>query len=144
MTTTRVEILDWERARAAAGPIRYAIFLEAKEPPPGVELDELDAQCAHAVAWDESAKAVGTGRLQPDGQIGHLAVLKDARRRGVGAALIAALVAEARKRGFKEVSLSAPLQAAEFYRGFGFAAEGKVYQEAGALHQKMRMALAQG
>jgi predicted GNAT family N-acyltransferase len=141
VAATRVEVLDWEEARKQAGPIRYAIFFEFKEPPPGVELDDVDAQSAHAVAFDEDGKAVGTGRLQPDGQIGHLAVLKDARRRGIGAALIAALIAEARKRGFKEVSLSAPLQAAEFYRGFGFAAEGKVYQEAGALHQKMRMTI---
>ena len=144
MATARVEILDWEHARKVAGPIRYAIFFESKEPPPGVELDDVDAQCAHAVAWDDADKAVGTGRMQPDGLIGHLAVLPDARRRGIGAALIAALIAEARRRSYKDVTVSAPLQAAEFYRGFGFAAEGKVYQEAGALHQKMRMALAQG
>jgi predicted GNAT family N-acyltransferase len=66
-----------------------------------------------------------------------MAVVKEWRRRGVGADLLEALVAEARRRGFKEVSLSAQLQAAEFYRAHGFVAEGKVYEEAGILHQAM-------
>jgi predicted GNAT family N-acyltransferase len=50
-------------------------------------------------------------------------------------------VAEARQRGHAEVVLSAQLQAAEFYREHGFTAEGKVYQDAGILHQDMRKAL---
>lgn len=139
--TFRVELKGWEEARTVAGPLRYAVFLEEQETPPGIELDEVDPQCVHALACDESGKAVGTGRLLPDGQIGRMAVLKDWRRRGVGAAIIAALVEEARKRGYAEVTISAPLQAAEFYRGQGFIAEGKVYREAGMLQQKMRKAV---
>jgi predicted GNAT family N-acyltransferase len=46
-------------------------------------------------------------------------------------------MSEARKRGHKEVVVSAQLQAAEFYRERGFVAEGKVYTDAGILHQKM-------
>jgi predicted GNAT family N-acyltransferase len=139
--TFRIELKSWEEARTTAGPIRHTIFFEEKNPPPGIELDELDPQCVHALAFDESGSAVGTGRLLPDGQIGRLAVLKDWRRRGVGAALVAALVEEARKRKYAEVTISAPLQSAEFYRGLGFTGEGKVVKEAGVLQQKMRKAL---
>jgi predicted GNAT family N-acyltransferase len=138
----RVEMRSWEDARTVAGPLRYAVFLEEKDAPSGVELDEVDPQCVHALAYDETGKAVGTGRLLPDGQIGRMAVLKDWRRRGVGDAIIAALTEEARKRGYGEVTISAPLQAAGFYRGHGFAAEGKVFQEAGVLQQKMKKSLA--
>lgn len=60
---------------------------------------------------------------------------------GIGAEILEALTGEARKRGHAEVSLSAQLQAAEFYRGHGFVAEGKVYEDAGILHQKMRKTL---
>ena len=139
--TFRVELKGWEAARAVAGPIRYAVFLEEQDPPPGVEVDEVDPQCVHALACDETGKAVGTGRLLPDGRIGRLAVLKDWRRRGVGAALLEALIEEARRRGYGAVSVAAPLQAAEFYRGHGFVAEGKVFREAGILQQNMRKAL---
>jgi len=48
---------------------------------------------------------------------------------------------DARKRGHKEVVVAAQLQAAEFYREQGFEAEGKVYQDAGILHQDMRKKL---
>jgi len=37
--------------------------------------------------------------------------------------------------------VAAELQAAEFYRNHGFVADGKVYKEAGILHENMRKAL---
>jgi predicted GNAT family N-acyltransferase len=137
----RIELKSWAEAQPLAAPIRYAVFLEEKDPPPGIELDELDPQCTHAVAADGSGKAVGTGRLHPDGQIGRLVVLKDWRRLGVGEALLAALIDEARKRRYPDVTVNAALQAAEFYRGHGFVADGKVFKEGSALQQKMRRSL---
>ncbi len=140
--TFRVELRDWEAARTVAGPIRHAIFFGEPDAPPGVEIDDVDAQCVHAIAYDEAGTAVGTGRLLPDGQIGRLAVAKEWRRRGVGAALLDALIEEARRRGYAAVIVSAALQAAEFYRERGFAAEGKVFKQASTLQQKMRKGLA--
>ena len=134
----RVELMSWEQAQPTAGPLRFAIFVGEQNVPSGIELDDLDAKCIHAVAFDVDGKPIGTGRLLPDGHIGRMAVVKEWRRRGIGAEILRALIDEARKRGHKEVMLSAQLQAAEFYRGAGFAAEGKVYEEAGILHQKMR------
>jgi hypothetical protein len=51
-------------------------------------------------------------------------------------------VGEARKLGYAAATVSAPLQAAEFYRGLGFVADGKVVKERGVLQQKMRKNLA--
>jgi predicted GNAT family N-acyltransferase len=133
----RVELMNWEQAQPVAGPLRFAIFVGEQNVPSGIELDDMDAKCVHAVAYDVDNKAIGTGRLLPDGHIGRMAVVKEWRRRGVGAEIMAALIAEARKRGHQQVALSAQLQAAEFYRELGFVAEGKVYPEAGILHQKM-------
>ena len=137
----RVELMTWERAQPVAGPLRFAIFVGEQNVPAGIELDDLDASCIHAVAYDVDGKAIGTGRLLPDGRIGRMAVVVDWRRRGIGAEILAALIDEARKRGHADVTLSAQLQAAEFYRDAGFVAEGKVYEDAGILHQKMRKKL---
>jgi predicted GNAT family N-acyltransferase len=137
----RIELMGWDKAQPIAGPIRFAIFVGEQNVPPGIELDELDARCLHAIAFDPDGKAIGTGRLLPDGHIGRMAVVKEWRRQGVGAEILEALVAEAARRGHAEVVLSAQLQAAEFYRSHGFVAEGKVYQEAGILHQAMRRVL---
>ncbi len=133
--------MTWEQAQPVAGPLRFAIFVGEQNVPAGIELDDLDASCVHAVAYDVDGKAIGTGRLLPDGQIGRMAVVVEWRRRGIGAEILEALIGEARKRGHAEVMLSAQLQAAEFYREAGFVAEGKVYEEAGILHQKMRKKL---
>jgi predicted GNAT family N-acyltransferase len=137
----RVELMPWQEAQPVAAPLRFAIFVGEQNVPPGIELDAMDEQSLHAVAFDEAGKAIGTGRLLPEGRIGRMAVVKEWRRRGVGAELLEALVAEARRRGMAEVKLSAQLQAAEFYRSHGFVAEGKVYEEAGILHQAMRRSL---
>ena len=137
----RVELMPWEKAQPHAAPLRFAIFVGEQNVPPGIELDALDEKSLHAVAYDAEGKPIGTGRLLPEGRIGRMAVVKEWRRRGVGADLLEALIGEARRRGFAEVTLSAQLQAAEFYRAHGFVAEGKVYEEAGILHQAMRRSL---
>ena len=136
----RIELLDWEKAQPVAGPIRFAAFVE-EQGATGIELDDEDPKCVHAVAYDGDGKAVGTGRLLPDGRICRMAVKQEWRRQGVGAELLKALIEAARQKGHKEITLSAQLQAAEFYREQGFEAEGKVYQEAGILHQLMRKKL---
>jgi len=133
--------MSWEQAQPVAGPLRFAIFVGEQNVPPGIELDEMDEKSLHAIAFDEAGKAVGTGRLLPEGRIGRMAVVREWRRRGVGAEILEALIAEAKRRGLAEVKLSAQLQAAEFYRSHGFVAEGKVYEEAGILHQAMRRTL---
>jgi predicted GNAT family N-acyltransferase len=138
---SRVELMSWEQAQPTAGPLRFAIFVGEQNVPSGIELDDQDANCVHAVAFDVDNKAIGTGRLLPDGTIGRMAVVKEWRRRGIGVEILTALIDEARKRGHTEAVISAQLQAAEFYREQGFVAEGKVYEEAGILHQKMRKKL---
>jgi predicted GNAT family N-acyltransferase len=135
-----LELLDWEAARTEAARIRTRVFVEEQGVPAEIELDEHDATSVHALAYLAGA-AVGTGRLLPDGHIGRMAVLREARARGVGGALLERLVQEAARRGLREVVLSAQTHAVPFYRGHGFEVCGAVYEEAGILHQEMRRAL---
>jgi len=132
--------MSWEQAEPAAAPIRFAIFMAEKDAA-GVELDELDKDCVHAVAYDDAGKAIGTARMHADGQIGRMAVVKEWRRRGVGGALLESLINEARKRGLADVRLSAPVQALEFYRSQGFVADGKIQPVGGGLQQPVRKPL---
>jgi predicted GNAT family N-acyltransferase len=136
----QTETMGWEKARAEASPIRFAVFVDEQKVPAEIELDEHDAACLHVIAREEG-RAVGTGRLLPDGHIGRMAVLKACRRRGVGAAMLSILIEAARARGDREVALSAQTHALGFYRRFGFANEGPEYIEAGIPHQAMRKAL---
>jgi predicted GNAT family N-acyltransferase len=136
----RIELLDWGRAREKAAAIRFAVFVEEQGVPAEIEMDELDAQSLHALAF-HGEDAVGTGRLLPDGHIGRMAVLKAWRGRGLGSLILEKLVAAAGGRGDSQVLLSAQVHALEFYRAHGFEPEGPVYQEAGIAHQAMRRTL---
>ena len=136
----KIRLLDWESARAHAAPIRFAVFVEEQGVPLEIELDEMDPKSLHAVAF-EDASPVGTGRLLPDGHVGRMAVLKNWRGRGVGGQILAALLDEARRRGHREVVLSAQVHATAFYRSHGFAEEGVEYLDAGIRHQDMRRKL---
>ncbi len=136
----RIELMDWAAARAEAGRIRMTVFVEEQRVPAGIEMDDNDAVCVHALAYAQG-RAVGTGRLLPDGHIGRMAVLRESRFLGVGGAILERLVEEARRRGMQEVVLSAQTHALGFYRRHGFSARGEVYEEAGIPHQEMWRAL---
>ncbi len=136
----RIALLDWEAARADASRIRTLVFVEEQGVPVDIEMDDKDAACVHALAYVEG-RAIGTGRLLPDGHIGRMAVLKDCRTRGVGGAILAALLAEARRRGIPEAVLAAQTHALGFYRKHGFREVGPIFEEAGIPHQEMRRGL---
>jgi predicted GNAT family N-acyltransferase len=137
----RIELMSWERARQLASPIRFQVFVREQRVPAEIELDDMDAPSLHAIAF-ENEKPIGTGRLLPDGHIGRMAILKEWRRRGIGAAILKALIDAAERRGDREIALSAQLHAVEFYRTHGFEPVGDVYEEAGIPHQAMVRALA--
>jgi predicted GNAT family N-acyltransferase len=141
-TTFTVHLLDWAAARTAARPVREAVFVHEQGVPLELEYDDLDPVSDHVLALDADGRGIGTGRLIPDGRIGRMAVLPPARGQGVGAAILACLVARARERGMAGVVLSAQQHAVPFYARHGFAAEGDTYIEAGIPHVKMRRPLA--
>ena len=136
----KIELLDWPAARDEAQRIRFAVFVEEQRVPPELEMDEHDPKCLHALAFSDG-RAIGTGRLLPDGHIGRVAVLRQWRGHGAGRALLRQLIEAARQRGDGEVMLSAQVHALGFYRAEGFEPEGPVYEEAGIDHQVMRMKL---
>jgi predicted GNAT family N-acyltransferase len=136
----RIELMPWEKARAHAAPIRFTVFVEEQGVPLDIELDKLDLLSIHAVAFDDE-KPVATGRLLPDGHIGRMAVLREWRRRGIGALMLQALMERAKERGYREVALSAQVSAVPFYRAHGFVPEGDEYMEAGIRHQAMKRRL---
>lgn len=135
----RIELGDWTSTRALAEPVRYAVFVDEQKVPADIELDEFDPVSLHALAFDAEGRVLGTGRLLPDGHIGRMAVLRQARGIGVGSALLQALMQAARARGDREVLLSAQTHAIPFYGRFGFVAKGEEYDDAGIPHRMMRL-----
>jgi predicted GNAT family N-acyltransferase len=137
----RIRLGNWDELRALAAPIRFTVFVEEQKVPAELEIDDQDPACLHALAFDAKGAAVATGRLLPDGHIGRMAVLQQARGGGVGTAVLQALMQAARERGHRGVVLSAQTHAVPFYARLGFATEGEVYDDCGIPHIDMRRAL---
>lgn len=140
---------DGELFQALA--IREVVFIEEQSVPEGLERDAEDANAYHVLAM-EGGHAIGTGRLvelaEPPagtqgrwGRIGRMAVLSSHRKSGIGAKVLAALEAEAKKRGLAGIMLHAQLAAMEFYKRHGYAADGAVFEEAGMPHLEMKKSL---
>ena len=140
-TEVAVAIGDWPEVEPEAAAIRHTVFVAEQRVPPELELDEWDSRSRHALARDAAGCAVGTGRLLPDGHIGRMAVLAQARSFGVGSALLRALIDEARRTGHTTVELSAQTHARAFYERHGFSAYGPEFDDAGIPHVMMRRAL---
>jgi predicted GNAT family N-acyltransferase len=133
-------VTTWGVDRPLLQQVRRAVFIVEQEVPEAEEWDDDDLVSVHALAT-RNREPIGTGRLSPAGKIGRLAVLSEFRGRGVGGRLLRMLFQEASHRGLLEVFLHAQVQAVPFYRKFGFTAGGKVFDEAGIPHRRMRKAL---
>jgi len=141
-----VKQIDWNDPEAeAARQIRFAVFVDEQNVPAELELDEIDATAVHVLAYDEHGQPCGTGRMFPCSdepgmaKIGRMAVLKQARGSGCGAALLAQLVKAAKTLKFHGAILSAQVHAVPFYEKFGFVADPSIYDDAGIPHQTMRL-----
>jgi GNAT superfamily N-acetyltransferase len=126
-----------------------AVIAELRSEWTGVDADEPDFAKRVAVwfeeekqqrtiwlAWERS-RAVGMVSLvefrrmptpgKPDtcwGYVGHMFVRADARDRGIGAELMAALINTADERGYVRLLLSPSERAVPFFRRAGFRAAG--------------------
>lgn len=137
----QVRLGSWDELGQEALRIRLDVFVTEQRVPLEMEIDSMDPVSVHALALRSHGTALGTGRLLPDGHIGRMAVMREARGRGVGAALLLRLMQAARQRGHQEVELFAQVHARRFYERFGFVAVGEPYDDAGIAHITMRARL---
>ena len=135
--TGRVELTDWTTTGSAIRAIRETVFIHEQGVPVELEWDGLDSACAHVLAWNNRGEAIGTARMQQNGTIGRMAVLKDWRGRGVGRALLRTFLDLATRRGLSRVTLSAQTHALGFYERAGFDVVGEPFIDAGIPHRKM-------
>ena len=133
-------LASWDADRPVLQRIRRAVFIEEQKMRESDEWDDDDAVSVHVLAR-LNREPVGTGRLNPAGKIGRIAVFAGSRGRGVGATILRRLIEEARRRGIRNPYLHAQVQALPFYEKHGFRSEGDVFDEAGIPHVRMRHVL---
>ena len=136
-----VFIAAWPEHKKQLQQIRETVFINEQKVPREIEWDGEDEGSQHFLAVNEQGEYLGCARLLPTGQIGRMAVLKQARSKGIGALLLQASVDAAIEGGFQRVHLHAQSYAEEFYRKGGFSRYGDEFMEAGIAHVSMEMML---
>ncbi len=137
----RVEPADYRTDFQDLRRVREPVFVVEQQVPIELEWDALDPFCQHVIARDNANHPIGTGRLTPQRKIGRMAVLAEWRGRGVGEAMLVALIDAARAQRWPEIELNAQIDAVGFYARYGFLPFGDEFEEAGIRHQAMRLQL---
>lgn len=136
-----VTLGGWGELGEAATGIRRHVFVEEQHIPADMEWDSADAACLHALARNHFGLPLATGRLLEHvpgvAKIGRMAVLRPMRGTQIGRQVLDALMAEARRQGYREVLLHAQLSAENFYLRAGFQRRGEPFDEAGIRHVEM-------
>ena len=130
------KIYDYESNTEDICSIRYEVFVYEQNVPEELEIDGLDGEAKHVLAFIDGL-TIGTGRILSDGHIGRLAVLKKYRGQGAGKLIMKELMKWAKDINLEKVWLSSQWHAHSFYLDLGFVCIGEIYKEAGIDHIKM-------
>jgi predicted GNAT family N-acyltransferase len=131
-----IKAATWSEHERAIRSVRHTVFVVEQRVPEELDFDGVDPTCCHALAFSGN-KVVGTGRVQTDGHIGRVAVLKAWRGQGIGSALVEFLADAAKRKGLSRLYLNAQVSAVEFYEKLGFQRTGNLFMEAGIEHIAM-------
>lgn len=75
MVDLEVKTGSWAHLGPDATAVRQAVFIDEQGVSPSLEHDPHDHDYIHVVAYKPAGQPIGTGRLQPTGVIGRMAVL---------------------------------------------------------------------
>lgn len=126
--------------------IREKVFVIEQEVDPAEEYDEFEQTSTHFMAFLDG-KPAGTARwrfTEKGIKLERFAVLKESRGKGVGQALVKAVlddIASHSEATGKKLYMHAQLDAMPLYAKFGFKQVGELFEECSILHYKMELYL---
>ncbi|GHB44250.1 GNAT family N-acetyltransferase [Mongoliitalea lutea] len=145
MPITVEKVLTQEQLDIIFG-IREKVFVIEQEVGPAEEYDEFENSSTHFLAkLDDTPAGTARWRYTDKGvKLERFAVLKEKREKGVGQALVKAVVddiaAQPNSKG-KKLYMHAQLDAMPLYAKFGFKQVGELFEECNILHYKMELYL---
>lgn len=126
--------------------IREKVFVIEQEVDPAEEYDEFEKSSTHVLA-SLDGEAAGTARWRYTDKgikLERFAVLKEKRGKGVGQALVRAILDDIAIQPDvlgKKLYMHAQLDAMPLYAKFGFKVVGEQFEECNILHYKMELYL---
>ena len=132
----KTTICTYMEAKKLIRQVRNDVFVEEQGVSSEEEFDDDDPACVHVIVTEDGVP-IGTGRLRRDGRIGRIAVVRKARRTGIGKVIMDALEAHARDSGMNHLWAHAQVHALGFYEKLGYFASGEVFMEEGIPHRQI-------
>lgn len=132
-----VRIVGWSSEEQTLRMIRETVFIMEQGVREYEEFDGRDAGCLHVLVEDQKGRPIATARMQNNGKVGRMAVLRHWRKKGVGSAMLIKLFVEARVMGLKRLCADAQVQALPFYEKHGFRVVGDEFLDARIPHKKV-------
>lgn len=144
MTLQVVRITRDDQLKAAYS-IRKEVFVIEQKVDPEKEYDEFESISKHFIAClDDIAVGTARWRITPNGvKLERFAVLQNFRNKGVGQALVVAVLEDIEGNPNAERMkkyLHAQLSAVPLYLKFGFEKVGDIFEECNIMHYKMQLA----
>ncbi|WP_111671440.1 GNAT family N-acetyltransferase [Algoriphagus litoralis] len=140
-----VEKITDKKALDEAFKIRELVFVIEQEVDASKEYDEFESSSTHFLAkLNEMPVGTARWRFTDKGvKMERFAVLSEARGKGVGQALVAAVLSDINGNPMAEGRtkyLHAQLTAMPLYAKFGFEKVGEMFEECNIQHFKMQLA----
>ncbi len=140
LKNAKISQVSWREAENYLRAVRTPVFIVEQLVTPKFEWDELDASAVHLLARLDN-EAIACLRIIDYHKIGRMAVLKEYRGMGLGAALLLEAINICKSHGSTSIYLSAQTHAIGFYQGCGFKVTSEVYQDVHIPHVDMQLEL---
>lgn len=135
----------WNTHQNSLKNIRQEVFITEQNISPADEWDNADNNALHYLAIQQH-KTIACARMiinNNEGKIGRVAVLQAYRRKNIATELLTFIIQEAITLQLSTLLLDAQIDVLNLYKKLGFTAYGDTFFDAGILHQKMCLDLAE-
>lgn len=140
MSHITLDVVDYSAKISEIQAVRIQVFQVEQGVDAALEFDGLDESATHFLAYLDN-QPVGTARIRyltpQTAKIERLAVLSQARGKGIGKKLMELALGAAEHNGIEQVVINAQVYVKELYQKLGFEPVGEQFEEAGIPHVKM-------
>jgi len=119
--------------------IRKEVFIKEQNVPEDIEIDGLDEESIHFLAFLEKTP-IGCARIRlidNSAKLERIAILKEYRCKGYGSELTNFLIKYCKVKNYDKIWLNSQINVVDFYRKFGFKVRGEKFLEAKIEHLQM-------